>query len=70
MCSAATEVRQKQFNTLQAEFALRGRELVRVHRGHDGLISYIVRYRGESRHFGTVHDVRGHLAALRCSVRG
>ena len=60
----------KAYTTLQAEFALMGRELVRVHRAHDGRISYTVHHRGESLHLGTVHDVRGHLAALRCLARG
>ena len=55
---------RKAFATLQAKFALKGRELTRCHRAVDGHISYVVRHRGESRHFAHIHDVHTHLDAI------
>ena len=55
---------RKAFATLQAKFALKGRELARCHRAVDGCIPYVVRHRGESRHFAQIHDVHTHLDAI------
>lgn len=55
----------KDFATLQARFALLGRELTRRHRAHDGRISYAVTRCGESRYFTHLHDVSAHLAQIR-----
>lgn len=54
----------KDFDTLQARFALLGRELTRCHRAHDGRISYAVTRWGESRYFTHLHDVKAHLNAI------
>lgn len=54
----------KDFATLQARFALLGRELTRCHRVGDGRISYAVTRRGESRYFTHLHDVGAHLVQI------
>ena len=54
----------KAFATLQAKFALTGRELVQCPRASDGRINYIVKHRSESRHFTRMHDVHAHLNAI------
>lgn len=54
----------KDFTTLQARFALLGRELTRCHRAHDGRISYAVTRWGESRYFTHLHDVDAHLVQI------
>ena len=59
-----SDTTHKAYVTLQAEFALTGRELIRCHRASDGRVSFVVRYRGESRHFTLLSDVQAHLSAL------
>ncbi len=54
----------KRFRTLQALFAMRGRELVRSVRADDGRVSYIVTRAGDSRHFTHWHDLEAHLRAM------
>lgn len=54
----------KRFRTLQAQFAMRGRELVRSVRADDGRVSYIVSRAGDSRHFTHWHDLEAHLRAI------
>lgn len=54
----------KRFRTLQALFAMRGRELVRSVRADDGRVSYIVNRAGDSRHFTHWHDLEAHLRAM------
>lgn len=54
----------KRFRTLQALFAMRGRELVRTVRADDGRVSYIVTRAGDSRHFSHWHDLEAHLRAM------
>ncbi len=54
----------KRFRTLQAQFAMRGRELVRSVRADDGRVSYIVTRAGDYRHFSHWHDLEAHLRAI------
>ncbi len=54
----------KEFVTLQAKFALLGRDLTRCHRARDGRISYAVTRWGESRYFTHLHDVGAHLVQI------
>lgn len=54
----------KDFATLQALFALLGRELTLCHRAHDGRISYAVTRWGESRYFTHLHDVGSYLVQI------
>ena len=54
----------KRFRTLQAVFAMRGRELVRSVRADDGRVSYIVTRAGDSRHFSHWNDLEAHLRAI------
>ena len=58
------ELALKRFRTLQAQFAMRGRELVRSVRVDDGRVSYIVTRAGDSRHFTHWHDLEAHLRAI------
>lgn len=58
------ELALKRFRTLQAQFAMRGRELVRSVRADDGRVSYIVTRAGDSRHFTHWHDLEAHLRAI------
>jgi len=54
----------KRYSTAQAQFALRGRELVRRIRASDGRISYRVNRAGDSRHFANWSDLEAHLRAI------
>lgn len=54
----------KRFRTLQAQFAMRGRELVRCVRADDGRVSYVVTRARDSRHFTHWHDLEAHLRAI------
>lgn len=54
----------KRFATVQAQFAMRGRELVRSVRVGDDRVSYIVSRAGDARYFSHWHDVEAHLRAV------
>ena len=49
---------------LQAQFAKIGRKLTRIHRVHDGRITYVLTRFGESRYFPQLHSVRAHLNSV------
>lgn len=54
----------KRLRTVQAEFALRGYELLRSVRAHDGRTSYVASRCGDARHYTHWQDVEGFLASL------
>jgi hypothetical protein len=51
----------KDFATLRAQFALRGRALTRSHRVPCGRITFVVTSWAGERYFSHLHDVQGHL---------
>ena len=61
---APAEPADKQFATLQAQFAMLGHSLTRSHRADDGRITYTVSRWGQSRAFGHWHDVRAFLVQI------
>lgn len=52
----------KQFATLRARLAIRGRELHAIRKGEQAF--YEVRHNGQARTCGTVHDVEGLIAQI------
>ena len=57
----------KDFATLRAEFAQRGRKLTRCHRLRDGHVTYTLQLHGEPRHFNHLHDAETYLQQIgRC----
>lgn len=59
----------KDYATLRAQFALRGRVLTRSHRWPDGRITYIVTTWSGARCFSHLHDVQGHLRQIEDGAR-
>jgi hypothetical protein len=51
----------KDYATMQAQFALRGRVLTRSHRVPDGHVTFVVTSWAGARYFSHLHDVQGHL---------
>jgi hypothetical protein len=49
---------------LQAKFARLGRVLNRIHRAHDGRITYVVSHGSQRHHYSHLNDVIAHMAAL------
>ena len=54
----------KDFATMRALFALRGRVLTRSHRVPDGRITFVVTSWAGARYFSHLHDVQGHLSQI------
>lgn len=62
-CSASVRAGHgKQFATLRARLAIRGRELHAIRKGDQAF--YEVRHNGQARTCGTVHDVEGLIAQI------
>lgn len=59
----------KDYSTLRAQFALRGRVLTRSHRVPDGHITFVVTSWAGARYFSHLHDVQGHLSQITDRVR-
>jgi hypothetical protein len=59
----------KDFATLRAQFALRGRALTRSHRVPCGRITFVVTSWAGERYFSHLHDVQGHLSQITDRVR-
>lgn len=64
-CVINDEPAAKRFRTMQARFALKGRELVRHVRASDGRVFWVVSRAGEAWHFTHWHHVAAHLSAIR-----
>ena len=59
----------KVYETLRAQFALRGCVLTRSHRVGDGRVNYVVTSWAGARYFSHLHDVQGHLSQITDRVR-
>ena len=54
----------KDYATMRALFALRGRVLTRSHRVPDGRITFVVTSWAGARYFSHLHDVQWHLSQI------